>query len=122
MRKDLLITGKGRGLSANRPWSSSSSGQGRTGRGGGLGGGGAGNTGNEELSLGTKRIEGIETNTMGGSPRAEDDGIGRISEVNRRRLARSGGGAATAWGGGAAGIGRRARGGGGATGGRARQG
>jgi hypothetical protein len=46
---------------------------------------GAGAPGFEGLSLGTKRIEEVETNTMGGSPRAEDDGSGRYSEVNRRR-------------------------------------
>jgi hypothetical protein len=47
---------------------------------------GAGAPGIEGLSLGAKRIEEVETNTMGGSPRAEDDGSGRYSEVNGGRF------------------------------------
>jgi hypothetical protein len=53
---------------------------------------GVGAPGDEKLGRGTKRIEGIETNTMGGSPRAEDDGAGRILRstvavwFRRRRL------------------------------------
>jgi hypothetical protein len=38
---------------------------------------GAGTLGIEGLSSGTKRIEEARTNSMGGSPRAEDDGSGR---------------------------------------------
>jgi hypothetical protein len=48
---------------------------------------GAGAPGIEGLSLGTKRIEEVETNTMGGSPRAEDDGSGRYRTRTDRRSA-----------------------------------
>jgi hypothetical protein len=44
---------------------------------------GAGAPGIEGMSSGTKRIEEARMNSMGGSPRAEDDGSGRISKVNR---------------------------------------
>jgi hypothetical protein len=61
---------------------------------------GAGAPGIEGLSLGTKRIEEARTKSMGGSPRAEDDGSGRNPRSKvatrarscRRRLRGGGGG------------------------------
>jgi hypothetical protein len=73
---------------------------------------GAGAPGIEGLSSGTKRIEKTRTNSMGASPRAEDDGGGRnsgstvagsvrapgaaalVAAGRRRRLCRRGAGAA----------------------------
>jgi hypothetical protein len=62
---------------------------------------GAGALGIEGLSLGTKQIEEVRTNSMGGSPRAEDDDSGRnprskvaarARSCRRRLRAGSGGG------------------------------
>jgi hypothetical protein len=72
-RKGLKITKKDRGWDAKPALSSTSRNLHRANGGAALVAMGAGAPGIEGLSSGTKRIEEARTNSMGGSPRAEDE-------------------------------------------------
>jgi hypothetical protein len=79
---DLIDSKELRGSSAKLPSSSSSGHRGGRPWTGALAHCGAGGTGDEKLGRGTKRIEGIKGNSMGRSPRAENDGSGGNLAVN----------------------------------------
>jgi hypothetical protein len=90
--KDLKITKEDRDLDAKQPYLQPQA-RPRTGAQGGAAAAlvamGAGALGIEGLSLGTKQREEVRTNSMGGSPRAEDDDSGRNPRSKVAARARS---------------------------------